>query len=223
MKTGTATIKLLGCPSTNVVEGIYRSMLECLLAPIDEYWSSMRHDPFPLLSFNLSGDNGEKPEMTEELDRAVKEAESINTPLIILTGSSRHHRGHFLAKYASYKNLDILNIGLVFGQHLASSDEFNRRSNATEILEKICADFTESGLLIVDNIEILFDQTLALNPMSVLKKISRNRAAIVVWPGDVKNGRLQYATPNHPEFQDHSIDGVVLFNCNMGEQLDALQ
>ena len=216
-------MKLPGHSSTNVVEGFFRNMLERRLAPTDENWLSMGNVLFSQLSASLFGDNSEQSEMIEKLDQIAKEAESIKTPLIIVTGSSRHHGSDFLAKYASHKNLNILNVGLVFGERLASSDEFARRSHATEILEEICAEFTESGLLIMNNIEILFDQSLALNPMGIFKKISRSRTAIAVWPGDVKKGRLQYATPDHPEFQDHSIDGVILFNSSLGEQLNALQ
>lgn len=223
MKTGTAPLSFLGHASTNVVEGYCCCMLERWLAPIDENWSSIGNALFSQLSVSLFGDRSEKSEMIEELDRSVKEAGRIKTPLVIVTGSSRHRRDDFLTKYASKKNLKILNVGLVFGERLASVDEFSRRSHATEILEEICADFTEGGLLIMNDIEIFFDQTLALNPMSVFKKISRNRTAIAVWPGDITKGRLQYATPNHPEFQDHSIDGAILFNCSVGEQVNALQ
>lgn len=223
MKTGAAPMNLPRCSSVGVVEGLCRGMLEHRLALTDKYWPSMVDAHSSQLSASISDDNSEKSEMIEKLDRAVKEAEAIKTPLIIVIGSSHHSRDGLLEKYASYKKRSVLNVGLVYGQHLASSDEFTRRSCATEALEEICTELAGNGLLFMNNIEILFDQSLALNPMMVLKKISRNRTTIAVWPGDVKKSRLQYATPDHPEFQDHSTDGVILFNSSIGEHLDALQ
>ena len=223
MKTGAAPMNLPRCSSVDVVEGFCRGMLEHRLALIDKYWPSMVDAHSSQLSASLSDDSSEQSEMIEKLDRSVEEAENIKTSLIIVIGPSHHNKCDLLTKYASYKKSCVLNVGLVYGQHLASSDELARRSHATEALEEICTSHAGNGLLFMNNIEILFDQSLALNPMTVLKKISRNRTTIAVWPGDVKKGRLQYATPDHPEFQDHSTDGVILFSSSIGEHLDALQ
>jgi hypothetical protein len=44
-----------------------------------------------------------------------------------------------------------------------------------------------------------------------LKRHAHARRVIAVWPGELREDRLSYATTGHPEHQDYGIDGLVPF------------
>jgi hypothetical protein len=71
-------------------------------------------------------------------------------------------------------------------------------------------------LLLIDNIELLFEASLALNPLDLLKRLAQARRVVAVWPAGLRhsnNGpRLTYAEMGHPEYRDYGIDGVVILD-----------
>jgi hypothetical protein len=70
---------------------------------------------------------------------------------------------------------------------------------------------TKLVLLLLDNLELLFDHSLKLDPLDLLKRHAHGRRVVAVWPGELREGRLVYAEMGHPEYQDYGLDGLVPF------------
>jgi hypothetical protein len=85
----------------------------------------------------------------------------------------------------------------------------------TSILRELADQHASEDILLMDNIEILFDRSLQLDPLELLKRHAHSRRVVAVWPGqlqgDEKSGRLTYADMGHPEHQDYSLAGFVPF------------
>lgn len=62
-------------------------------------------------------------------------------------------------------------------------------------------------VLCVD-IDLLFEPTLALDPLALLRDLSRSVRLIVTWPGSVANGTLAYAVPAHARYRTWTIDNL---------------
>jgi len=73
-------------------------------------------------------------------------------------------------------------------------------------------DNSTSRILILRNIELLFNPSLKLNVIPALQNISRHRPIIVLWPGEYKSNNLTYATPDHPEYQRGFISGIPVLS-----------
>ena len=66
-------------------------------------------------------------------------------------------------------------------------------------------------VVILDNLEILFDTDLEVEPLRLLQVSSRNRIIVASWNGSYVNGTLTYAEPGHPEFaQFKQTEAIVL-------------
>ena len=76
-------------------------------------------------------------------------------------------------------------------------------------MHELIAQHTLGDLLLIDNIELLFDASLTLNPLDLLKRQAQFKKVIGIWPGDLRDGRLVYAELNHPEYRDYAAEGVV--------------
>jgi energy-coupling factor transporter ATP-binding protein EcfA2 len=63
--------------------------------------------------------------------------------------------------------------------------------------------------------KLLFEASLAINPLDLLKRLAHARRVVAAWPGEHRQGsgapRLTYAETSHPEHRDYSLDGVVPF------------
>ena len=64
----------------------------------------------------------------------------------------------------------------------------------------------DDPLVLLDNIEILFDVSFEQDPLRLLQGVSRNRTIVAAWNGTLANGYLTYAAPEHPEHRRYSRD-----------------
>jgi len=64
--------------------------------------------------------------------------------------------------------------------------------------------------VILDNIEILFDVALRLEPLGCLQAMARSRTIVAAWNGEVSEGHLTYAVPGHPEFKRYPVAGLLM-------------
>jgi hypothetical protein len=108
----------------------------------------------------------------------------------------------------------VLNLGATLGCALLTVPSTRRHLQAADIFKDLADDFASHGLLLIDNIELLFDRSLQLSPLDILKRHAHARRVVAVWPGELQEGRLSYATTGHPEHQDYGIDGLVPFKIH---------
>lgn len=152
--------------------------------------------------------------MIEVLDRLVEDVSGLNSKLVLLIGHPRTGKSSLLGRLAENRQMRLLNVGMELGRKLLSVSSTRRHLQATDMLKELADDSSHNGLLIMDNIEILFDQTLKLSPLELLKRHAHARRVVAAWPGELREGRLSYATTGHPEHQDYGIDGLVPFKIH---------
>jgi len=104
-----------------------------------------------------------------------------------------------------------LNIGSALGSRLAAIPQKQRPLQTNTILRELADQHAVGDLLLLDNIELLFDRTLQLDPLDLLKRHAHARRVVAVWPGELRDGRLIYAEMGHPEHQDYGLEGLVPF------------
>ena len=87
----------------------------------------------------------------------------------------------------------------------------SRSFSTNELLREITDEVGGDAPLLLDNLEVLFEPSLRVNPLNVTKLLAHSRRVIAAWPGELRNDRLTYASVGHPEHRDYSRDGVVVF------------
>ena len=152
--------------------------------------------------------------MIEKLKHLVDEVGALQSKLVLLIGPPHSGKTELLHTLAQSKGVTPLNVGAELGGRLAGMPQKQRHLQTTTILREL-ADQHAPGDLLLDNIELLFDRSLQLDPLDLLKRHAHAKRVVAVWPGelqgDARTGRLTYADMGHPEHQDYSLSGVVPF------------
>ena len=154
-------------------------------------------------------------QMLETLERLVDEVGALQSKLILLVGPPNVGKTTLLQSLAKNKGITPLNVGAELGCRLAGMPQRQRHLQTTTILRELTDQHATGDLLLLDNIELLFDRSLQLDPLDLLKRHAHARRVVAVWPGelqgDARTGRLTYADMGHSEHQDYSLAGVVPF------------
>lgn len=74
-----------------------------------------------------------------------------------------------------------------------------------EIVEK-----SDNELILLDNIEILFDVSLKQDSLRLLQGLSRNRTVVAAWNGSINNEQMTYATPDHLEYKRYPVQEYLV-------------
>ena len=149
--------------------------------------------------------------MIESLERIVADLETVNSKLLLLIGAPNSGKSDLLHQLADRRQLKMLNVGATLGRELLTIPRPRRSRRAPDLLKDLADELSRDGLLLMDNLEILFDQELKLSPLDLLRRHSHAGRVVAVWPGVLTKNRLSYATKGHPEYQDYSPDGVIPF------------
>ena len=152
----------------------------------------------------------------DRLERLVGEIGDLQSKLILLVGTGGKTR--LLHALAQRLNVAPFNLGVKLGHRLAATPVSERGFSANELLREITDGARDDAPLMLDNLEVLFEPSLKINPLDLIKRLAHSRRVVAVWPGEMRDDRLVYASMGHPEYRDYSRDGVVVFETAQGQQ-----
>ena len=148
--------------------------------------------------------------MLTKLERLIGEIGDLNSKLVLLVGASRSGKTKLLRELGAKLNIEPLKVGLELGRRLAATPVNKRGFSAGELLREIADKERTDDPLLLDNLELLFEKGLQVNPLDLVKRLAHSKRVVAVWPGELRGDRLIYADMSHPEHRDYSRDGVVV-------------
>ena len=158
--------------------------------------------------------------MKESVRLAIKEAIS-NAPamysrLILLVGPSGTGKTQALQEISAEYGKKILNINLSMSKALLEVPIQRRQSRVQHIFNDVIRGFLgdedpQTAIILLDNLEILFDKDLKQDPLLLLLRESRNYTIVASWNGYWVNQRLTFAISGHPEYRFYEkIDAQII-------------
>lgn len=148
--------------------------------------------------------------MLTTLERLIGEIGDLNSKLVLLVGASRSGKTKLLRELGTKLNIEPINVGLELGRRLAATPINKRGFSAGELLREIADKERTDDPLLLDNLELLFEKSLQINPLDLVKRLAHSKRVVAAWPGELRSDRLIYADMSHPEHRDYSRDGVVV-------------
>jgi predicted ATPase len=146
--------------------------------------------------------------MQEQIRQSLRTAEGLYHRLVLLVGETGSGKTKVLREFAGAIGTEVININLLLSAELLGFSEKQRMLHLPEILDKIVGKGQVT--VVLDNIEILFDQQLQQDPLKLLQLISRNRSVIAAWNGKTEQSRLTYAETGHPEYRQYDAKELLL-------------
>jgi len=103
----------------------------------------------------------------------------------------------------------LINVNLELSRRMLELTERQRALHLPRLLGEI-VDALPSDLVLLDNIEILFDTKLQQDPLRLLQGLSRNKTVVAAWSGAVVDDHMTYAVPDHPEYRRYPIRDFLI-------------
>jgi ATPase family associated with various cellular activities (AAA) len=150
--------------------------------------------------------------LSEDVIEKLKHAENLYHRLILVVGPEGKGKTRALQDVASRVNAPLVNINLELSRRLLDLTERQRSLQLQRLLDQIVAH-PKGDVVLLDNVEVLFDVALKQDPLRLLQSISRNRTVVATWNGSIEDGHLVYAAPHHPEYRRYVVSDLLVANA----------
>jgi hypothetical protein len=101
----------------------------------------------------------------------------------------------------------VLFVGQILSRNLLSVAPKRRPHKAPRAFSEAVQAYQPGPVLCID-IDLLFEPSLSLDPLRILKNASRRATLVATWPGTFMDGMLTYATAEHGHYRIWSQPGL---------------
>lgn len=111
-------------------------------------------------------------------------------------------------------DFDVITLNQLLGRELVGLARVDRAKELAHLFSELLSSLSTEVIMVM-GIEILFDRSLAVDPLRLLKEVARNKTLLACWPGEMTNGGLAYAIPSHPEYRNYrrsDLSDVILLD-----------
>lgn len=148
-------------------------------------------------------------ETVVKLEQAIEQVASQYYRLVILAGAPASGKTTALQSVAQKLGCQLLNVNLELSKKMLEVTRTQRSRQVERLLKEVIAS-VPGDVVLLDNLEILFDTALELQPLRLLQVLNRNRTIVASWNGSFQGGTLIYAEPGHPEFMQFKQPEAVV-------------
>ena len=141
----------------------------------------------------------------------IQQASGLRYQLVLIVGSEGAGKTTVLQEVKARTGAPLINISLELSKRMLDLTERQRILYVSRLLDEI-ANSATNGIILLDNLELLFDMTLRQDPLQLLKSLSRNRTVVAAWNGSVENDYLTYAAPRHPEYRRYQMQDFLMID-----------
>jgi hypothetical protein len=156
--------------------------------------------------------------MTDKVMQALDEVSPLYYRLVLIVGLQGSGKTSALREVAERKGVPLINVNLEISRALLGLTHKQRPLQVSRLLDEI-ASSKGGEILLLDNIEVLFEPSLQIDPLRLLQGLSRNHVVLAAWSGALGHGRLVYAEPRHPEYRSYEAKDLILVTHESEEKL----
>ena len=147
--------------------------------------------------------------LADQIMRKVSRAAGLYHRLILVVAPAGAGKTSALQDVRERTGALLVNVNLELSRRMLELTERQRTLQASRLLREIVGNGNE-GMILLDNLEIIFDVGLAQDPLQLLRGLSRNQTVVAAWSGAVTNNLLTYADPNHPEYKRYPAHDLLV-------------
>ncbi len=138
--------------------------------------------------------------LSDQIISLIQQVPELYHRLVLVVAPSGSGKTSALKEVQQSLGAPLINVNLEISRRMLELTTRQRALQASRLLEDILRQ-NRSDVVLLDNIEILFEKSLEQNPLRLLQGLSRNRTIVATWNGKIGDNYLIYAAPDHPQYR----------------------
>ena len=147
--------------------------------------------------------------LADQVMRKIKQADELYHRLMLVVAPSGAGKTTVLQDVKERVGAPLVNVNLDLSRLMLDLTERQRALQLPQLLREIIND-AKGDIVLLDNIEILFDTSLKQDPLRLLQGLSRNKTVVAAWNGTIDDDHIIYAVPEHPEYRRYIVRNFLV-------------
>lgn len=149
--------------------------------------------------------------LADKVIEKIGPATELYHRLIILVAPAGAGKTTALKEVHERTAAPLINVNLALSRRMLDLTERQRALQLPRLLSEILGGL-EADVVLLDNIEVLFDVALKQDPLRLLEGLSRNKTVVAALSGSIDREHIVYATPDHPEYRRYPSRDFLVVN-----------
>ena len=142
--------------------------------------------------------------LSDQVTRKVNQAVDLYHRLIVVVAPAGSGKTAALRDVRDRTGAPLVNVNLELSLRMLELTERQRTLQLPRLLREIVSNVS-GQIVLLDNIEVIFNVCLKQDPLRLLQGLSRERTVVAAWNGTIAEDSLIYAAPAHPEYRRYPI------------------
>lgn len=138
--------------------------------------------------------------LADRVMRGIAQVTELYHRLVILVAPAGSGKTAALQDVHERTAAPLVNVNLELSRRMLDLTERQRALQLPRLLAEIVGA-SSADVVLLDNVEVLFDVALKQDPLRLLQGLSRNKTVVAAWSGCIDGENIIYATPDHPEYK----------------------
>ena len=142
--------------------------------------------------------------LADRVIRRIGQAAELYHRLVMLVAPAGAGKTAALQDVHERTAAPLVNVNLELSRRMLDLTERQRALQLPRLLAEIVG-VSAADVVLLDNVEVLFDTSLKQDPLRLLQGLSRNKTVVAAWSGSIDGEHMVYATPDHPEYKRYPL------------------
>jgi len=147
--------------------------------------------------------------LADKVMHSIGQAGELYYRLVLLVAPAGTGKTTALWDVHERTSAPVVNVTLELSRHMLDLTERQRVLQLPRLLAEI-AGAAPGGVVLLDNIEVLFAVALKQDPLRLLQGLSRNQTVVAAWSGSTDGKHIFYASPGHPEYRRYPVRDFLI-------------
>ena len=149
--------------------------------------------------------------LSDRVIKSIEQAAELYHRLVMVVAPAGVGKTAALRDVHARTDAPLINVNLDLSRRMLDLTERQRALQLPRLLSEIVGE-AATDVVLLDNIEALFDVSLKQDPLRLLQGLSRNKTVVVAWSGSIDGEHIIYATPDHPEYKRYPLRDFLVVN-----------
>ena len=149
--------------------------------------------------------------LADRVIRRIGQAAELYHRLVMLVAPAGAGKTAALQDVHERTAAPLVNVNLELSRRMLDLTERQRALQLPRLLAEIVGA-SAADVVLLDNVEVLFDVSLKQDPLRLLQGLSRNKTVVAAWSGTIDGEYMVYATPDHPEYKRYPLRDFLVVN-----------
>jgi len=147
------------------------------------------------------------PVTVQRVVECLREAEQTAEKLVLIVGQPGSGKSKIMRELSMMRGWKYVDCRELITDDILEMIPKVRAQEAPHIISKILASYN-AEVILLDDIQILFIPVLKLEPVELLRQLSRKFSLVVAWPGEFEAGKLISAAGGPGGLKEYPADDL---------------